>query len=350
MFYSSPHHPLSTTSAHPPRWTCAIALHRPAGKPNACLTWLLAIALACPCALAFAHRPRSLLHDPPALEPPTSALRSPVPTAQLRPGHEPAPGDSPDTAVSGLRARGAKRARDRQDAPPGTTGQEPIAASPIVTGDSADADAAEHSDVRSSAAAHLPDRVSDTAIGGVWRTSARGLIPDNNRSPPTSATATASPASFVLIVGNCRACAFAAAAGTRRQALDYTAFAGEIAAAAQTYGVDEWLVRAVIHAESGYDPDAISNKGAEGLMQLMPATAARFGVRNPFDVGDNIRGGVRYLAYLSRRYGGNIDLIAAAYNAGENNVDRYGGVPPFAQTQTYVRKVAALARRYRDPD
>jgi soluble lytic murein transglycosylase-like protein len=111
--------------------------------------------------------------------------------------------------------------------------------------------------------------------------------------------------------------------------------------------VDEGLVRAIIHAESDYNPNAISYKGARGLMQLMPATAIRFGVQNAFSAADNIKGGVQYLSFLSKRYNGDVRLIAAAYNAGEANVDRYGGIPPFAETQRYVERVGTLAERYR---
>jgi soluble lytic murein transglycosylase-like protein len=106
-------------------------------------------------------------------------------------------------------------------------------------------------------------------------------------------------------------------------------------------------VRAIIHAESHYNPNAMSYKGAQGLMQLMPGTASRFGVQNPFAVADNINGGVQYLSFLSRRFKGDVRLVAAAYNAGEGAVDRYRGVPPYAETQRYVDRVGTLAERYR---
>ncbi len=152
-----------------------------------------------------------------------------------------------------------------------------------------------------------------------------------------------------LLIGNCDACSMVGMGITLgRMVLNTTAFEPEIATAARTWGVSEWLVRAVIHAESGFNPAAVSGKGAQGLMQLMPGTAARFGVHDAFAADDNIRGGVQYLAFLSQRYHGDIRLIAAAYNAGEANVDRYGGVPPFAETRRYVARVASLAKRYQD--
>jgi soluble lytic murein transglycosylase-like protein len=125
------------------------------------------------------------------------------------------------------------------------------------------------------------------------------------------------------------------------------AYRDEIAAAAAQYGVDESIVRAIIHAESAFNPNALSRVGAQGLMQLMPATARRFGVSNPFDPAQNIRGGVKYLAWLLKRFNGNLTLAAAGYNAGEGAVDRYKGVPPYNETQRYVQRVALLADRYR---
>src|SRR5579871_6718809 len=99
------------------------------------------------------------------------------------------------------------------------------------------------------------------------------------------------------------------------------------------------LVHSVIQAESNYDPRAVSPKGAQGLMQLIPATARRFGVSDAFDPEDNIQGGARYLKYLLGLYHGDETLALAAYNAGEGAVARYGGVPPYAETRDYVAKV-----------
>jgi soluble lytic murein transglycosylase-like protein len=111
---------------------------------------------------------------------------------------------------------------------------------------------------------------------------------------------------------------------------------------ARAFQVDPGLVDAVIQVESGYNARARSPKGALGLMQLIPATASRFGVSNPFDPADNLRGGVTYLGHLLTLFGGNVPLSLAAYNAGEGAVVRQGGIPPFAETRDYVRKVAAV--------
>ncbi|MFT3756139.1 MAG: lytic transglycosylase domain-containing protein [Pseudoxanthomonas sp.] len=129
--------------------------------------------------------------------------------------------------------------------------------------------------------------------------------------------------------------------------LNTAAFQAEIASAAREFGVEESVVRAIIHAESAYRPNAVSRVGAQGLMQLMPATASRFGVSDAFDPGQNIRGGVQYLSWLLKRYRGDLTLAAAGYNAGEGAVDRHGGVPPYKETQMYVQRVAQLAARYR---
>lgn len=112
---------------------------------------------------------------------------------------------------------------------------------------------------------------------------------------------------------------------------------------AAQFGLSVDLVRAVIQAESGFNPHAVSPKGAMGLMQLMPATARELGVMDPFQPSDNIRGGVTYLAGLMNRYQQNVELALAAYNAGIGNVTRYGRVPPFRETQDYVKKITGAA-------
>jgi len=110
--------------------------------------------------------------------------------------------------------------------------------------------------------------------------------------------------------------------------------------AAKKFDVDAALISAVIKAESDFNPREVSNKGARGLMQLMPSTAERFGVRNSFDAKANIDGGVQYLRWLLDTFSGNADLAVAAYNAGEGNVWKYNGVPPFRETMTYIKRVA----------
>jgi soluble lytic murein transglycosylase-like protein len=111
---------------------------------------------------------------------------------------------------------------------------------------------------------------------------------------------------------------------------------------ANRYQVDPELIHAMIQVESGYDTQAVSSKGAKGLMQLIPATAQRFGVANPFDPKQNIEGGVNYLKYLLNLFGGDLSLSLAAYNAGEHSVQRSGGVPAIPETQNYVRKITSI--------
>jgi hypothetical protein len=123
-----------------------------------------------------------------------------------------------------------------------------------------------------------------------------------------------------------------------------------IIAAAKKFDVDAALVSAVIKAESDYNPRTVSNKGARGLMQLMPATAKRFGVTNSFDPGENIHAGTRYLRWLLTKFDGNADLAVAAYNAGEGNVWKYDGVPPFRETVNYINRISKHIRRAIEKD
>ncbi len=123
-------------------------------------------------------------------------------------------------------------------------------------------------------------------------------------------------------------------------------FAPLINAAANKYSLDPALLHAVIRAESGYNPGAVSNKGAAGLMQLMPATANRFGVRDRFDPQENIEGGAHYLSELLDMFPSDVKLAVAAYNSGENTVKRFGNqVPPIAETQNYVERVLSYYNR-----
>lgn len=125
-----------------------------------------------------------------------------------------------------------------------------------------------------------------------------------------------------------------------------SAFAGNpkeyepiIISCAREFGVDTCLVKAVIQAESGYNPNAVSPKGAAGLMQLMPSTARGLKVANSFDPRENIRGGVRYLRFLLDTCKGDVSLALAAYNAGLSKVSKYGGIPPYEETRNYVSRV-----------
>jgi soluble lytic murein transglycosylase len=139
---------------------------------------------------------------------------------------------------------------------------------------------------------------------------------------------------------------------TERRATDYAAgnprlihsYKDIIRHYASSYRLEEALVKAVIKAESNYNPQAVSSKGARGLMQLIPETARQMQVNDPFDPSQNIRGGSNYLRLMLDQFNGNLDLALAAYNAGPNAVQRHGGIPPFEETRTYVQRV----RRYLD--
>lgn len=120
-----------------------------------------------------------------------------------------------------------------------------------------------------------------------------------------------------------------------------------VACYAREYRLSPALLLAVMKAESSFDPMVISKAGAVGLMQLIPETAIRHGVQNLYDTRDNIRGGAKHLRYLLDRFHGNIRLALAAYNAGEKKVDRYRQIPPFKETQLYVKKVMGYYRDYR---
>lgn len=124
-------------------------------------------------------------------------------------------------------------------------------------------------------------------------------------------------------------------------------FAPQFRAAARKTGVDDAYLRAIAHAESGFDPAAVSPKGAQGVMQLMPATARDYGVTDPHSPSQSIDAGARHLRQLIKRYRGDLVLAAAAYNAGAGVVARYGGVPPYRETREYVAKVQTLYARYR---
>lgn len=179
--------------------------------------------------------------------------------------------------------------------------------------------------------------------GAVYRYERDGVVHYTNVKP----AAAKAELVFTYAIETCMACQIRSAVDWNTVALRLDDYDAEIAAAAAAHGVDEALVRAVIHAESAYRANARSHKGAQGLMQLMPATATRFGVTDAYDPTQNIGGGVQYLAFLLKKFNGDTRLAAAGYNAGEGAVDRHGGVPPYAETQVYVERVGLLHARYR---
>ena len=183
--------------------------------------------------------------------------------------------------------------------------------------------------------------------GQVYAYVDRNGVRNYTSTRPTGIAAGAVRTIHYSYMETCYACAARPGVDFASVRLNTTAYQDEIRAAARAHGVEEAVVRAIIHAESAFNPLALSRVGAQGLMQLMPATARRFGVGDPFNAGQNIQGGVQYLAWLLRRYGGNLTLAAAGYNAGEGAVDKYNGVPPYDETRRYVQRVAVLAERYR---
>lgn len=153
-------------------------------------------------------------------------------------------------------------------------------------------------------------------------------------------------ATFDVIRFHCYACDPDSKVDWRKTPLFLKPYRREIQTAAREFDVDPALVRAVIHAESAFNPKALSPKGAQGLMQLMPGTAQELGVGDAMAAAENIRGGVNYLARMLSRFNGDIRLATAAYNAGPGAVTRYKGVPPYAETKAYVERVGILHERY----
>lgn len=218
------------------------------------------------------------------------------------------------------------------------------AASPAATGS---APAQRQVSFRTAAGSEAPS-LSGTGSaqvtrGAVYRYEKDGVTHYTNVRPGRQAGAQV----LFSYIEACYACSARPGVNFGNVRLNLNAFAEEVRAASLLHGVDEALVRAVIHAESAFNPNAVSHKGAQGLMQLIPATADRFGVTDPFEPAQNIGGGVKYLAWLLNRFNGNVTLASAAYNAGEGAVDRFNGVPPYNETQRYVERVSVLADRYR---
>ncbi|MFZ1926695.1 MAG: lytic transglycosylase domain-containing protein [Solirubrobacteraceae bacterium] len=176
---------------------------------------------------------------------------------------------------------------------------------------------------------------------------------------PTSATAGASTTASQVPAGDFAAALQAATAAdvsspTAAQSESTAGASGDggeydsvVEQAAERYGVDPAVMHGLIQQESGFDPNAQSSAGASGLTQLMPGTASSMGVSNPLNPTESIEGGARYLSQLMSQFGGNTEDALAAYNAGPGAVQQYGGIPPYAETQSYVSKVLGYAEAYR---
>jgi len=192
-------------------------------------------------------------------------------------------------------------------------------------------------------AAAAPAVTTKVLRGAVYRVQRKdGITEYTNIRPAKGAFAV-----LFTYIATCVACDLHSKIDFARTALNLDAYKDEIAAAAADFGVEAALLRAVIHAESAFNPMAVSSKGAQGLMQLMPGTAGELGVTDAFDVAQNIRGGARYLAQLLKDFDGDTQLATAAYNAGPGAVQKYRGVPPYDETRLYVQRVATLRDRYK---
>lgn len=179
------------------------------------------------------------------------------------------------------------------------------------------------------------------------RQAATGAVP----APPTTAGAapasSGSPAFAQALQSATAAAATPAAAQGSSGSSQSAPYDALIAQAAQRYGLDPAVLHGLIQQESGFDPNSQSSAGASGLTQLMPGTASSMGVANPLNPAESIEGGARYLSQMMSKFGGNTTDALAAYNAGPGAVQQYGGVPPYAETQSYVSKVLGYAESYR---
>lgn len=151
---------------------------------------------------------------------------------------------------------------------------------------------------------------------------------------------------FTTLKFDCYACQVNSLVNWKNTPL-YKKYAHEISTASKKYQLDKALIRAVIHAESSFNPIAISKVGAQGLMQLMPATAKELGVNRPLNATQNIDGGTRYLKKLLVQFDGKLTFALAAYNAGASTVKKYNGIPPYKETQAYVKRIGILHQRYK---
>jgi soluble lytic murein transglycosylase-like protein len=199
------------------------------------------------------------------------------------------------------------------------------------------------------ATAPAPEQPKGSRVlrGAVYRiTRADGGVEYTNIPQAGNAEKGGSIKMLFTYIATCAACDVHSKIDWNSVALNISSYGDAISSASSEFGVDEALLRAIIHAESAFNPRALSVAGAQGLMQLIPGTARDMGVLDAFDANQNIRGGARYLALLLRNFNGNERLAAAAYNAGPGAVQKYNGVPPYDETQVYVERVGVLRQRY----
>lgn len=189
---------------------------------------------------------------------------------------------------------------------------------------------------------------SGTASNTANKSSGSKIYKYTQGGTPSFSDVPPSKGAYVVYRPSCYACPVTSHIDWNTTQLHLEEFRAEIIFAARQYSLDPALVRAVIHAESGFNAGARSQKGALGLMQLMPATARMLGVTEPHVPASNILGGAQYLAGLLVRFKNDVTLATAAYNAGPEAVQRYAGVPPYAETQVYVQRVRLLHQRYKD--
>jgi soluble lytic murein transglycosylase-like protein len=166
-------------------------------------------------------------------------------------------------------------------------------------------------------------------------------------SLPSASASSAAPAPQQSFADALQAASGSAGATPAAAATGSDQYEAQIAQAAERNGIEPALLHGLIQQESAFDPNSTSSAGAEGLTQLMPGTAASLGVTNPLDPAESIEGGARYLSQMMAKFGGNASDALAAYNAGPGAVAQYGGVPPYAETQSYVSKVLGYAEAYR---
>lgn len=249
------------------------------------------------------------------------------------------------TVVSSYRATRTPAPKVPDWVPPPATGS--VTAGSVVAGSPVSVDANPPATIVSGATPAPARANTPRLVQGQVYSYIRDGVRHYTSQPPKGGGATALRTIKYSFLETCYACGATPGVNFNTLRLNTTAYQAEVKAAAREFGVDEAVIRAIMHAESAFKPNALSRVGAQGLMQLMPATARRFGVSNAFDPQQNIRGGVEYLAWLLKRFNGNLTLAAAGYNAGEGAVDRYKGVPPYSETRRYVERVAVLAERYR---